>query len=61
MLASCTARNIVNLLGLIVTKEGALNLDFNDDIISAATLTHEGDIRHKGTRAALGLPEGDSN
>ena len=51
------ARNLVSLLGLLVTKEGALNMDFNDDIISAATITVGGEIRHKGTRAALGLPE----
>jgi len=55
------ARNIVSLLELLVTKEGALNLDFNDDIISAATVTHDSDIRHKGTRQALGLPvEGEA-
>lgn len=52
------ARNIVSLLNLIVTKEGELKLDFNDDIVAAATLTHDGEIRHKATRAALNLPEG---
>jgi NAD(P) transhydrogenase subunit alpha len=51
------ARNIVSLLSLLVTKEGALNMDFSDDIISAATITFAGDIRHQGTRQALGLPE----
>jgi NAD(P) transhydrogenase subunit alpha len=52
------SRNITSLLALIVNKEGALNLDFKDEIIAGATITHNGDVLHKGTRAALGLPEG---
>jgi NAD(P) transhydrogenase subunit alpha len=52
------SRNIINLLALFVNKEGAINLNFEDDIVDGATLTHAGEIRHKATRAALGLPEG---
>ena len=39
------SRNIVNLLGLLVkSAEGkaSLNLDFNDEIIDAAAVTHNG-------------------
>jgi len=35
------ARNVVELLKLIV-KDGKLNLDFNDDIIKGACVTHNG-------------------
>ncbi|MDR3707899.1 MAG: Re/Si-specific NAD(P)(+) transhydrogenase subunit alpha [Capsulimonadaceae bacterium] len=54
-------RNMTTLMALIVTKEGALNLDFSDDIVAAATITANGEIRHAGTRQALGLPlEGEA-
>ncbi|HEY3329393.1 MAG TPA: Re/Si-specific NAD(P)(+) transhydrogenase subunit alpha [Capsulimonadaceae bacterium] len=53
------SRNITSLLALIVNKEGALNLDFKDEIIASSTLTHDGEVLHKVTRAALGLPEGE--
>jgi NAD(P) transhydrogenase subunit alpha len=35
------ARNVVELIKLIV-KDGKLNLDFNDDIIKGACVTHNG-------------------
>ena len=35
------ARNVVELIKLIV-KDGKLNLDFNDDIIKGACVTHDG-------------------
>ena len=34
------AKNLENLLGLMVTEEGELNVDFEDDIIAAACITH---------------------
>jgi NAD(P) transhydrogenase subunit alpha len=33
------SRNVYNLLGVLL-KDGALNLDFNDEIVKATTLTH---------------------
>jgi NAD(P) transhydrogenase subunit alpha len=39
------ARNVVELLKLLITKEGKLNLDFNDEIIKDACLTHAGQDR----------------
>ena len=44
------AKNIENLLGLVVSDEGELTLDFDDEIVDAACITHEGEIR--GERAA---------
>jgi NAD(P) transhydrogenase subunit alpha len=46
------SRNLLNLLGLLI-KDGQLNLDFNDDIIRDACLTHDGKVLHKATLEAL--------
>lgn len=46
------AKNLLNLIGLIV-KDGALNLDFEDEVIAGATLTHAGEIRNKVVRESL--------
>ncbi|MFM1789613.1 MAG: hypothetical protein RLZZ12_962 [Actinomycetota bacterium] len=42
--SSLYARNVVNLL-LLMVKESALNIDFSDEIIDAAALTHGGERR----------------
>ncbi|HET7444003.1 MAG TPA: Re/Si-specific NAD(P)(+) transhydrogenase subunit alpha [Solirubrobacterales bacterium] len=41
------AKNLENLLGLMVTEEGALNVDFEDDIIAAACITQGGEIKNE--------------
>ena len=41
------AKNLENLLGLMITEEGALNLDFEDDIIAAACITQGGEIKNE--------------
>jgi NAD(P) transhydrogenase subunit alpha len=38
------SRNVVNLL-LLMTKDGVVSPDFSDEIIDAAALTHNGEIR----------------
>jgi NAD(P) transhydrogenase subunit alpha len=43
------AKNLENLLGLMITEEGELTLNFEDDIIDAATITHDGEIRGERT------------
>ncbi|MBX7189694.1 MAG: Re/Si-specific NAD(P)(+) transhydrogenase subunit alpha [Solirubrobacterales bacterium] len=43
------AKNLENLLGLMITEEGGLTLNFEDDIIDAATITHQGEIRGERT------------
>ena len=47
------SRNVVGLLTLLI-KDGAVHLDFSDDILRDATITHEGRIVHKPTLDALG-------
>lgn len=46
------ARNVLNLLKLVVTDEGAV-LDLQDEIIDGALLTHQGEVRHAPTREKL--------
>jgi NAD(P) transhydrogenase subunit alpha len=41
------AKNVENLLGLLVSEEGALALDFEDEVVAGACITHEGQIRNE--------------
>jgi NAD(P) transhydrogenase subunit alpha len=47
------ARNIQSLLELMI-DEGALKLDFDDEIIAGACVTRGGEIVHAGAKAAAG-------
>ncbi|HEY2259821.1 MAG TPA: Re/Si-specific NAD(P)(+) transhydrogenase subunit alpha [Solirubrobacteraceae bacterium] len=49
------ARNIQSLLGLMISDEGALELDFDDEVIAGACITRDGEIVHEGARAAAGV------
>ncbi|GAB7540275.1 Re/Si-specific NAD(P)(+) transhydrogenase subunit alpha [Burkholderia sp. 3C] len=41
------ARNLADFLKLIVTQEGVLNIDMNDDIVAATLLCRDGDVVRK--------------
>ncbi len=41
------AKNLENLLGLLIDEEGGLQVDFEDDIVAAACITHGGEIRNE--------------
>ncbi len=41
------AKNIENLLGLLLDDEGHLKLDFDDEVVAGACITHEGAIRNE--------------
>jgi NAD(P) transhydrogenase subunit alpha len=49
------AKNVENLLKLLVSDEGQLNLDFDDEIVAGACLTHDGEIRNERAREAAGV------
>jgi len=49
------AKNIENLLGLLIDEDGELTLNFDDEIIDAACIAHEGAIRGERT-AGYGEP-----
>jgi len=46
------AKNISTLLNYLV-KEGELNLDFEDDIISGTCVTHGGEVRNQRVKEAI--------
>jgi NAD(P) transhydrogenase subunit alpha len=46
------ARNIQSLLGLMISGEGELTLDFEDEVIAGACITRDGEIVHEAARAA---------
>jgi NAD(P) transhydrogenase subunit alpha len=41
------ARNVLDFLKLIITKEGALNVDLTDDIVAACLMTQNGEVTKK--------------
>ncbi len=47
------ARNVLALLELLVGEDGALRLDFDDEIVAGACIVREGEIVHPGARAAV--------
>ena len=40
-------KNVLNFLALITTKEGAINLNWNDDLVKGSCITSEGKIVHE--------------
>ncbi len=48
-------KNICNFLALIITKEGALNLNFEDDLVAGACLTHQGQLVNERVKSILNL------
>ncbi len=50
------ATNVANLL-LLMTSDGHVVPDFDDEIVDAACVTHDGAVRHEATRTIL---EGDA-
>jgi NAD(P) transhydrogenase subunit alpha len=49
------AKNLTSLMQLLI-KDGQLQVDFADDIIDAACITHGGEIRNPRIKEALAVP-----
>ena len=47
------SKNIVTLLGEFMEEEGGLRLDFDNDVVGPATVTHAGEVRNERVRAVL--------
>ena len=47
------SKNIVTLLSEFVDDEGALNLDFENDVVGPSTVTHAGEVSNERVRASL--------
>jgi NAD(P) transhydrogenase subunit alpha len=48
------ARNVLSLIELLSGEDGALALDFEDEVIAGACITRGGEIVHEGARRAAG-------
>ncbi|GAA4327207.1 NAD(P) transhydrogenase subunit alpha [Flaviaesturariibacter amylovorans] len=46
-------KNILNFLQLLTTKEGALHLNWDDDLVKGACVTHEGKVVHERLQGTL--------
>ncbi|MDH3270344.1 MAG: Re/Si-specific NAD(P)(+) transhydrogenase subunit alpha [Gemmatimonadota bacterium] len=51
------SKNIVTLVGELVTEDGAIELDFDNDVVGPATVTHDGEIVNERVRSAIGSPQ----
>lgn len=51
------AKNVANLLALM-TVDGALAPDFEDEVVAGAVLTHDGEVRHEPTAQAIETSKG---
>jgi NAD(P) transhydrogenase subunit alpha len=40
-------KNVSNFLSLITTKEGGMNLNFEDDLVKGSCITHNGEVMHE--------------
>jgi H+-translocating NAD(P) transhydrogenase subunit alpha len=47
------AKNVENLLDLLIS-EGELSVDFDDEIVAGACITHGGEIKNERAREAAG-------
>jgi NAD(P) transhydrogenase subunit alpha len=52
-------KNVLNFLALIITKEGSLNLNFNDDLVKGCCITHDGKVVHEKVRGERGEGNGE--
>ncbi|WP_373813685.1 NAD(P) transhydrogenase subunit alpha [Porphyromonas loveana] len=48
------AQNMYNLVKYLV-KDGQITLDMNDEVCSSILVTRDGEIKHAGTREAMGI------
>jgi len=44
-------KNILNFLQLITTKDGALHLNWDDDLVKGSAITHEGAVVHERVKS----------
>ena len=52
------ARNLQNLVGRMITEDGTVAVDLDDDVVGPATIVRDGEVVHPRTRSVMGLEEG---
>jgi NAD(P) transhydrogenase subunit alpha len=50
------ARNVMSFLELLAGEEGALELNWDDDILAGSNITRDGEIVHEGAKKAASQP-----
>ena len=53
--SSLYARNVLSLLELMTGEDGALELDWEDEVIKGACIMRDGEIVHEGARKPAGV------
>ncbi|MET0300757.1 MAG: Re/Si-specific NAD(P)(+) transhydrogenase subunit alpha [Flavitalea sp.] len=46
-------KNVFNFLQLLITKEAALNLNFEDDLVTGSCITHNGTVMNERVKALI--------
>ncbi len=46
-------KNVINFLKLIISKEGSLNLNWDDDIVKGTAVTHNNEIVHERVKSNI--------
>lgn len=46
-------KNVMNFLALIISKEGRLNLNFEDDIVKGTCITHDGELFNERVKSVM--------
>ena len=47
------SKNIITLVSEFIGEEGAVELDFENDVIGPSTITHAGEVRNERVQASL--------
>src|SRR5882762_3993665 len=47
------SRNVASLLGLMIKKDGAFDLNLGDEVVKGTVITHDGEVVHEGTKQAM--------
>jgi len=47
-------KNVINFLKLMITKEGALNLNWEDDLVKGTAVTHGKEVVHERVKSVIG-------
>ncbi len=47
-------KNVINFLKILITKEGALNLNWEDDLVKGTAVTHGKEIVHERVKSVIG-------
>jgi NAD(P) transhydrogenase subunit alpha len=45
-------KNMLNFLQLIISKEGAVNLNWEDDLVKGSCITHDGQVVHERVKVS---------